>query len=203
MSYFVATSFDSDSWESHGLNWVRHAKSESLKAYVIGNNLKQAAIDKIAELGFTHLPLIEKYKIRGDAFYTLLQKLEKNQYCMWTNHLLLPIKGFECKADLVCATTQIDANFLTTGVVNLYDRAAMIQSLNESIFKKYNGYLSSEYILGTYDFWNGYVGCQTYLHERQYLDLSPTSDDLVLNFFMAFANPLSCEIKKYPNKEAA
>lgn len=204
MKYVVATAFDSESWDSHGLNWIRHAKSESLNALILGKNLKKSSVDKISELGFTHIPVIEKYNNNADVFYTLVRNLEKDQQCMWIKPSLLPVQGIESKSDLTCGISQVEVQFMTTGVVNLYDRAAMVQSLNESIKKKYNGFLSSEYILGTYDFWNGYAGCQTYLHEKQYLDSSPISDDLVLNFFMAFANLLSCEIKPYPKgKEAA
>ena len=203
MSYIVATYFDKDAWKSYGLNWVRHAKSESLTGYIIGIDLPQEAIDKINELGFVHLPLISKYQIRGDAFFTLLQKLEKNQRCLWTNPHVLPRAGIESKVDLLCGISNSSVENLTVGVVNLYYIAAMIKSLNESIFKKHGAFLASDYILGTYDFWNGYVGCRNYLHEKQYLESFSVSDDLVLNFFMAFANSFSCEIQSYPLKEAA
>ena len=115
----------------------------------------------------------------------------------------MPRADIEANVDLVCGISDFGAEYLTSSVVNLYDRAAMIQSLNESIRQKHGGFLSSEYILGTHDFWNGFVGCQTYLHERQYIDANPTSDDLILNFFVAFANSISCKVEKYPTKEAA
>ena len=203
MSYIVATGFNQSTWEKYGLNWIRFANSESLKAVIVGDELTGAAVDKIHELGFVHLPVQPKFNIKSNFYYTLLQKLEKNQRCLWTIPSILPKSEIQTDVDLVCGVSDFAAEYLTSGVVNLYDRAAMIQSLNEKIWQKHGGFLSSEYILGTFDFWNGFVGCQTYLHERQYLDSNATSDDLIINFFVAFTNSISCKIQKYPTKEAA
>lgn len=203
MSYIVATGFDQNAWDKYGLNWVRHAKSESLEAIIVGDGLSSPALDKINELGFQYLNVKSGFNIKCNFYYTLLQKLQQGQRCLWTIPAILPRAQIETSVDLVCGISDFGAEYLTSSVVNLYDRAAMIQSLNESIRQKHGGFLSSEYILGTYDFWNGFVGCQTYLHERQYIDANQTSDDLILNFFVAFANSISCKIEKYPAKEAA
>lgn len=203
MSYIVASSFDAATWDRHGLNWVRHAKSESLDAIVVGNDIPGSAVDKIAELGFRHLPIQPKFNLRHNAFWTLLQSLEKGQRCLWTKPSLLPKAGIEASTDLVCGISDHNAEHLTSSVVNLHDRAAMIQSLNDAILARHGAFLSSDYVLGTFDFWHGFVGCQTYLHARQYVDAMSTSDDLVLNFFVAFTNSISCKIDKYPTREAA
>ena len=74
-----ATSFNQDSWNAHGLKWLRNAKSNSLDGIIVGENLNEIATDKIAELGFIHAPLIQKFNVKGDIFYTLLQNIQKNQ----------------------------------------------------------------------------------------------------------------------------
>ena len=203
MSYIAASGFDAATWERFGLNWVRHAKSESLDAIIVGNQIPASAVDKIGELGFIHLPIAPRFNLKHNAFWTLLQSLQKGQRCLWTAPSLLPRAGIEAKSDLVCGLSDLNAEYLTSSVVNLYDRAAMIKSLNDSVLSRHGAFLSCDYVLGTFDFWNGFVGCQTYLHEKRYIDAAATSDDLVLNFFVAFANHISCETQKYPAREAA
>ena len=55
---------------------------------------------------------------------------------MWLNPSLLPKANFDTQADLVCELTKSDVFGLTEPVTNLYDRAAMIESLREKIEKK-------------------------------------------------------------------
>jgi hypothetical protein len=198
MSYVVATSFNLESWDKYGLNWLRQAKSCSLNGYIIGVDISEQAIKKIQELEFVYLPMEEKHRVRGDVFTTLAKNLPREKRCLWTNPYILPKPNIETKADLLCGTEDVSAESLTVSVYNLYDRAAMIESLNEKIKSEHKAFLSSEYMLGTYDFWNGFSSCQNYLYDKEYLDTTIFADDLILNFFVAFANSLSVEIRKYP-----
>jgi len=50
MNYIASTFFDEEEWNKNGLNWVRHAKSASLNAIIIGKNLPDDAIEKINDL---------------------------------------------------------------------------------------------------------------------------------------------------------
>jgi hypothetical protein len=197
MSYSVATYFDQESWAKNGLNWLRNATSVNLSGYVVGKDLNQQSIDKITELDFVHLPVINKFKKDNNVFFTLLQILQKNQRCLWVQNDIVPKSELKGDTDLICGSSQLELSSLVLPVVNLYDRAAMIESLRESIQKKHGKLLSSKYMLGTYDFWNGFVGCRAYLLEKEYLQQHDNSDDLVLNFFIVFTNSTSIEIKDY------
>lgn len=197
MSYSVATYFDQESWAKSGLNWLRNATSANLSGYVVGKDLNQQSIDKITELEFVHLPVINKFKKDNNVFFTLLQILQKNQRCLWVQNNILPRSEIKVDTDLICGSSELELSSLVLPVVNLYDRAAIIESLHESIQKKHGKLLSSKYMLGTYDFWNGFVGCRAYLLEKEYLQQHDNSDDLVLNFFIAFTNSTSVEIKGY------
>ena len=205
MSYIVSTFFNEDSWNKFGLNWVRNAKSASLDALIIGKDLPEEAITKIAELNFRYIPVLNKFKTDCNVDYTLVQNLEKNQRCLWTQPEILPKAGIysintssdDGESDLICGLSSFNVQDLTQSVVNLYDRAAMIESLKQKIEHVHGKYLSSDYMLGTYDFWNGFFGCKAYLFERGYLQGSVKINDLVLNFFVSFANSFSLQIKDY------
>lgn len=197
MSYKVATYFSADNWEQQGVNWVRTAKSQGLNGFVVGHNLPEEAVQKIKQLGFQHLPLNDDLKDSTAVYAQFIRQLEKSERCLWTVPTLMPAAGMDGNADLVCGLTEADIFALTQSVVNLYDRAAMIESLDEKIAKKYNGYLSAQYILASAEFWFGYLGCQQYMKQKEYVEFSPLSDDLVLNFFTAFANRFTVQIKDY------
>lgn len=199
MSYKVATYFSADNWDQLGINWVRTAKSNGLTGYIVGHNLSEDAVQKIGQLGFQHLPLDEKSKEKTAVYAQFIRQLDKNERCLWTIPTIHPISGIDSNYDLVCGLTDADVFALTSSVVNLYDRAAMIESLEEKISKKYKGYLSARYILASSEFWYGYLGCQQYMKKKEYIEFTTLSDDLVLNFFTAFANRFTVEIKDYGN----
>ena len=197
MNYIASTFFDEEEWNKNGLNWVRHAKSASLNAIIIGKNLPDDAIEKINELNFTYVPLIEKFKTDNNVMYTLVHSLPKASRCLWTNPDVTPKAGLETQADLLCGTTKTSVYQIAESVVNLHDRAAMIESLRENIYKTHNCYLSSSYMLGTTDFYYGFAGCRAYLFGKGYLNGNKYSNDLVLNFFVAFVNSYSVEVRDY------
>jgi hypothetical protein len=194
MKYLVSTYFDDTNWHEFGLNWVRTAKSDSLDAIIIGKNLPDDAIQKIHELEYKYVPLMEKFKNDSNVMYTLVHNLPKSSRCLWTSPDILPRKGLETSADLLCGPTENTILQLADSVVNLYDRAAMIESLKENIEKKHKCFLSSNFMLGTNDFYHGYAGCRSYLLGKGYLNGSRFNNDLVLNFFVAFANSCSVEV---------
>jgi hypothetical protein len=197
MNYIVSTFFDEEDWNKFGLNWVRNAKSASLDAIIIGKDLPEDAIAKIAELNFLYFPVLDKFKKNCNAMHTLVCNLPKNSRCLWTKPEILPKAGIIGEADLICGLSESPISKIVSSVINLYDRAAMIESLSQHIESVHNKYLSANYMLGTTDFWNGFFGCKSYLHERGYLVENSEDDDLVLNFFVAFAHSFSVEIKDY------
>jgi len=197
MDYKVATYFSSENWESQGLNWLRTAKSLSLTGYIIGYNLSEEATSKISQLGFICLPLKEDENNRVKIFQKFISQLKPQERCMWLTPSLLPKANFETESDLVCELTKSDIFNLTEPVTNLYDRAAMIESLREKIEKKYSGYFSTRYVLATSEFWHGFLGCLQYMQEKSYFDANTSTEELILNFFTAFANRFTVEVKDY------
>jgi hypothetical protein len=76
MNYIVSTFFDEEDWNKFGLNWVRNAKSASLDAIIIGKDLPEDAIAKIAELNFLYFLL---YFLRYFLRFFLLYFLHDHQ----------------------------------------------------------------------------------------------------------------------------
>lgn len=192
MEYKVATYLNPETWTKHGLNWVRTAKSLGLKGDIVGTDLPQEAVDKIRQLGFDYIPLVGSQR-KVEVFDAFAVRIKPNERVLWC-HPDIPPSRMDGEADVICGGGISDVFVLTECVLNLYDRAAMIDSLEDRILKKYNTLLSSRYILGTSDFWNGYVGCQRYMESRHYFEPNATTEDLVLNFFVAFANTLTVKV---------
>ena len=137
MNYIASTFFDADSWSKFGLNWVRSAKSASLETIVIGDDLSEDVIAKIKELNYRYVSVIKKFKTDCNVMYTLVQNLDKNSRCLWTKPDILPKSGLETNCDLLCGYSNQSVQDLADPVVNLYDRAAMIESLREQVGKKH------------------------------------------------------------------
>lgn len=225
MKYSVATFLDQESWRLHGVSWLRQARSQSLDGYVVGKDLDDDAVCKVVDLGFVHVPLLktpetptviidewERHGVKHEAevksdkprrsaiFEPFVKLMEPGQTCLWLNPSMTPTADLSTSADLMCDVGEFDIDFLTSVVFNFYDRAAMAHSLEEKIKAVHGGFLSTKYILGSYDFWIGYLGCQNYLASRDYVVQTWPSEDLVLNFFVAFANSFSVEVRTYPEK---
>lgn len=193
MNQKVATYLNPETWTKYGLNWIRTAKSLGLAGTVVGSDLPTEAVDKIRQLGLDHVSVSGTQR-KVDVFDVFISKMKPDERVLWCHPDILPSR-MNGTADVVCGGGLTDVMSLTECVLNLYDRAAMIDSLEERILKKYNTLLNSRYILGTSDFWNGYVGCQQYMLSRHYFDPVAATEDLVLNFFVAFATTLTVEVK--------
>jgi hypothetical protein len=197
MEYKVATFFNQDSWSKNGANWLRQAKSQSLEGFVVGIGLGDGAKAKIAELGFEHIDSDPKGP-RSDLFKAFVPKLNKGEKCLWMRPETRPTARLKSSDDVVCGISDISLHDLVKPVLNLYDRVAIMESIKDRMVKKYDGCLSASFILGSREFWVGFLGCQLYLCSKSYLDDRSTFEDLVLNFFLAFENSFSVEVKPYP-----
>jgi hypothetical protein len=192
MDYKVVTYLNPESWTKNGLSWLRMAKSLGLKGHVVGNDLSEEAVDKIRQMGFEHIPLIGPQR-KVEVFDAFVNHIKPSERVLWC-HSDIPPRPVDGGADVICGSNQSSVYDLTECVLNLYDRAAMVDSLEERIFKKYNTLLSTRWIEGSSDFWYGYVGCQRYMESRNYFEPHAVAEDLVLNFFLAFANKLTIKL---------
>lgn len=201
MKYSVATFMTQDSFAESGTKWLRSAVSQSLSGWVVGLGLGSGSIDKIAELGFKHLDVNPRTGTRADVFGTFVEKMAAGDSCLWVPPDRLPTSRLAPTCDLVCGRLEVDSMSVTAPVVNLYDKAAMMKSLDESVKAAHGCFLSSSFMLGGYDFWVGYSGCYAYLSRKQYIDPGMPGEDLVLNFFAAFAGSISVDARDYPASE--
>ena len=202
MKYSVSTMFDRETWQVYGENWLRQARSLSLDGYVVDAGLDDDAVAKVKGMGFMCLPAQTGSPDRSNIFEPFVKAMSPGETCLWVQPYVKPISGLSTGADLMCETSHINVDSLASIVINLYDRAAMTHSLEEKIRAVHGAYLSTRYILGSHDFWVGFLGCQNYLSKRQYLVQAWPAEDLVLNFFVAFANSFSVEVKPYPEATA-
>lgn len=185
MNYIAATYFDDKTWPKYGLNWLRSAKSAKLTGLIIGTDLPEEATSKAAELGFKVVPLEKKGGTELDRYSTLAAHLEKGQRCLFTQPDVLPKGGFSVGRDVFCERGKMACIDVVSPIRNLFDRAKAAKEIYYAVQKPNNGLLSSRFMLATWDFWIAFLGFQTYLHERGYLDPRPPYDVLMLNYFMA------------------
>lgn len=194
MSYIAATYLDQNTWTT-GVNWMRKAKSAGLTGFVLGSRLSEEATAKAKELGFKVIPLAVKYGDGRDIHYNLANNLKKGQRCLFTYPDATPKGGIPEERDVTCSREKVlDAVEVVTPIANLHDRAKVVKLLRGKIETVYKGLLSPSYVLGTWDFWNGYTAFQNYLHDRNYLDARLAYNELTLNLYIALAGSVSLEI---------
>lgn len=197
MNYKVATCFSDDTWQAHGPSWLRHAKSAGLKGFLVGLGLSEDASRSVTEMGFEYIGLPAQPRMRADVFQSFAVKLEKGEFCLWTRPNAKPHAGLQTNMDVLVGTSKASVDDLCQSVINLYDRVAMAASIEDRVVHTYGGVLSTEYILGSREFWVGFSGCHSYLGSKEYIDQLLPCEDLVLNFFIAFANSFSIEVAPY------
>jgi hypothetical protein len=194
MSYIAATYLDSSTWAA-GINWMRKAKSAGLTGFILGNYLPEEATAKAKELGFKLIPIINKFGDGRDLHYTLAENIKKGQRCLFTYPDVAPKGGLSEARDATCSREKVlDSLEIATSVANLQNRANTVKLLREKVEGVYKGLLSPRYVLGTWDFWNGFAAFQNYLHEKKYLDHRHAYNELVLNLYVALAGSVSLEI---------
>lgn len=197
MKYKVATCFSDDIWEANGPSWIRHAKSAGLTGFVVGLGLSEDASRAVVESGFDFIGLPAQPRLRSEVFESFVSKLDKGEFCLWTRPFAKPVADLHTDMDVRVGTSDASVDSLCQSVINLYDRVAMIASINDRIIQTYGKVLSTEYILGSREFWIGFSGCHAYLGNKEYVDQLLPCEDLVLNFFIAFANSFSVEVATY------
>jgi len=197
VNYKVATCFSDDTWQAYGLSWLQHAKSARLKGFVVGLGLSEDALRSVTEMGFEYLGIPMQPRMRAEVFQSFAVKLEKGEFCLWTRPNVKPHAELQTSMDVLVGTSGASVDDLCQSVINLYDRVAMAASIKDRVVKNYGSVLSTEYILGNREFWIGFSGCHSYLGGKEYIDQLLPCEDLVLNFFMAFANSFSIEVAPY------
>jgi hypothetical protein len=187
----VATFFDEKSWDT---NWLRKAKSVNLSGFIIGKDLPEEAELKIKELGFQLIPLISKYNNILDRHYVLAQNLAKGQSCLFVDPSVELFEK-EYKTDVACQVDdKMDLLQIVMPVANLHKRAEAFNLIRDKIQNKYNALLSPKCIFGTYDFWNGFFGFQSYMVSKNYIDRHDTCQEFFLNLYLATIDNVSLEI---------
>lgn len=187
MKYIAVTHFDKETWAKYGLNWLRKAKSEGLKGYILGTDLPEEAPAKANELGFTAVPVVGPTGAYLDRYHTLASVLKEGQRCLLTWPTVLPKGGLSDARDVLCGTEKkLNVVEIVAPVKNLYNRAKVVRDIRDKIITTHHSLLSPRCVLGTWDFWNEFLGFQSYLYERDYVDLRlPYNEELLLNLYLA------------------
>lgn len=184
MSYSVATHFDQSSWDKYGANWLRKAKSERLKGFVIGHNLNDETQTKISDAGFGCHPKRASFQLAdlcGDR-------------CLLTRFDSLPKGGLPEGNEVVgFIDPNMDVIDLVWSMSNLHNRAKAARFLQERIKTVHDGFFSTRYILGSKKFWADLAAFEGFISQQRqaqnsYLEGIAMRDELVLNLYLAFFN---------------
>jgi len=125
----------------------------------------------------------------------LAENLKKGQRCLFTFIDATPKGGLSEARDVTCSREKtLGATEIVTPIANLQNRAKTVKLLRDKVETPYKGLLSPKYVLGTWDFWNGFAAFQNYLHDRNYLDARLAYNELTFNLYIALAGSISLEI---------
>lgn len=195
MSYTVSTYFDNDSWQKSGVNWLRKAKSAGLNGFIIGKELPVEAEKKAKDLGFRIVPISKKFGDDRDLYHAILGFAQKDQRCLFVQNFL-PVKSdLPELTDVVCdLDVKFAASDIVTPIKTLQDRAKTINVIRDKIERIHKGILSPNLILGSWNFWNGFLAFQNYLHDKNYLDGRAMYHELVFNLYISLTESLTLEI---------
>ena len=190
MSYIAVTHLNKDTW-AKGINWMRKAKSVGLTGFVIGSELPEEAEAKTKELGFRVVPAVT-----GQSLHSVLaDNIKKGQRCLFSTCESSPKGGLSEARDATCNREKsLEAMEIVSPIRNLQNRAKSVWLLRDKIEKVHKGLLSSQQVLGTWDFWCGLAAFQNYLYQKNYLDRGTADSTLILNLYVALAESVSLEI---------
>ena len=190
MQKFYATVFNSESWDKHGLQWVRAAKSTGYHGLIIDNGLSEEAKGKVLELKFRLVP-------QGDAktrhFAALVDNLKEGEQC-----LLCPVDyGFDdpelffaqssyAAPGLVCACEgEVHLPNAVLPIANIHKRAEAARLIEEKVISVYGSTLDTRLICGDSEAWTGFVGYYNFLLHSTFLEARLEVDRIALNLYAA------------------
>lgn len=194
MSYILSTYMNVDTWNKSGVDWMRKSKSSGFKGFIVGDNLPLEADLKAKELGFKLVPVVVEFGDKRDQYKTVANEIKKDERCLFIDFDVIPKNNLPETKDLVCNTDDsIDLFQVIFSIRNLQDRAKSVELIQQKIIENYKFMLSAKSILGTWDFWNGFIVFQNYLQEKRYLD-ARGSYDLMLNLYVSLKDSVSIEV---------
>jgi hypothetical protein len=180
MTYSVATRFNQQTWDKFGLNWLRKAKLEKMRGFILGDLSEEAKL-KISDFGFSCFP--DNSKI-GEIC---------QERCLFVQYDM-PIPKDVSFGDVACSIEKTSALEVVWPIRSLINRAKAANLVQNRIEKVYNGTLSSKYILGSSEFWRSFSGFQDYLLQQDYADY--LNYDFLLNLHLSFFKSFRIAIDK-------
>jgi hypothetical protein len=187
MQKFVATVFDGESWDKHGLPWVRAAKSTGYHGLIIDNGLSEEAKSKVLELKFR---LVPQGSAKTRHFAALVDSLKEGEQC------------FLCPVDHDFKSADLDSYFAGPGLVcacegewhlpnavlpiaNIYRRADATRLIEEKVIPVYGSTLDTRLMCGDLEAWAGFVGYYNFLLHSAFLEAWLEVDRMALNLYAA------------------
>lgn len=187
MSYIATSFFDRESWDKYGIRWLETAKAENLNGFVVGLDIPEAS-RYLKQMGFSLVAITD----RTVVYEAIASNLDKNQSCLFVNPELLPKGGLLENFNIRCnMKDSLDIFDITSSVQNLFNRAKVINMMQD-VKTNYKGLLSSECILGKWNFWIEYSGFQKYLFDINFLNQF-SSPELMFNLYIALMKPDALE----------
>lgn len=193
MNIVTCVYFNENNWDKFGVNWLRKSKSNSKNTLIIGKNLSVEAENKCIELGFEFSKLESNFNDDRDIIVAMSKIVTKDK-----KYLLLS-QGFEFdlnyeiydKKDLICLSSLIELMNLVLPIQSLANRAKVVNLLSNK-----KSLASSDFILGSYDFWKKIDNFQEYLSQVNYFG-SVVNLELLLNLYIAIVNSSNIEVINY------
>lgn len=193
MSYFITTYIDENSWSKFGVDWFRKIKYENMDGFVIGKNLPEEGVRKFNELGFNVFESDDSYGDLRDVPKSITKNLPRGERYLFSKFNIYPIKNLIETKDVVCGSKEYDLADLVSSIRNLEFRAEAFKLLaNKKL-------LCSDYVLGTWDFWDAFYVFQKNLYDNKFVELRDNSNDLMINLFFVLTASFTLEIHDVSN----
>jgi hypothetical protein len=163
----ISTYFDEELWYKYGINWISSIRDSTSKVVVITKDLPKQK--KISSLGF------HQVELEGDKYSTFLKFLDRDSVGIFT------LPNVSCS---VFSGNPIKSNLrkeeLIFVVKNLYKRAEALKILD-----KLYSLNSAEFIVGSIDFWDGFVEYQKSIGSDFLEESHRYYEDFLYNYFIA------------------
>lgn len=179
MRKMVCTHLSPETWEAHGVAWVRSAKAAGYSGLVVGHGLPPQAVEKLNELRFQ---LVSE----GTPYAALAANLKPGEV-----GLLCPPDFDFAQADdlfkdgMACAGgCDLPVASLVLPIANIRKRAEAAKLIEEKVIAVYGGLFDPRLACGGQDDWAGFSGFYDFL-ANSYLEKRMAAATVAMNLYAA------------------
>jgi hypothetical protein len=186
-NYLVASYFNE--WNDQSKKWLDDAFQQKLGGFVLGSEFSKSVQEEISSKKLEYVPVFRQTLTELDYLIPLSRVLNKRN-CLLTADYIYPLSGIEFNKDeILCDTNPFENVYdLSILVTHLEDRSKVVDILKKDIVDRYGNILSARFILGSHNFWSDFIGFQSYVYSKNYLERKSANLELIFNMFVAFAH---------------